>query len=517
MTRAANPPLSAPAPTQAALTRGETALFHVIALLGGAPFWLAPGLPMNDLPQHVAQVALWRDLILGVSPFSGEVWINLLTPYLIGYGLALPFAFVMDPTEALRLVMAASFVGFLAAARALRRDTGGDARLDWLLLFGFFGLAWHWGFYTFLVAAPLALLTIRAALRHADAPTPRRAAIFFFLGAALLLSHGLQFLFALAMSGAILLERALGDLRAGGARAAFATIAARLAPYAALCALFVLFMLARRLAIGADPSSPIVYGGPVWAGVLQIVPFPAALDAGPVARLLCLLAWLAPLAMGFRPRRGPAAAMMLATLAIMLVVPSVALDTAFLYERFAIYLLPFWAMTLRPDRAAPALPGARALLVLAGVGMIVLHGWRVAAFAREDAEFEPILAAARPGERVLAMIFETDGRALDTRYTYLHWGVWMQARRGAFVDFNFAYFAPQVVRFRPGKTPAVLADRSWEPEAFEWNGWNARIYDAFLTRGRPEQAREALLARAPVALEAAATSGSWTLWRVRGR
>lgn len=517
MTLSASDPALLRVPAMRDAPRLESALFYAAALCGAATFWLAPRLPMNDLPQHVGQVALWRDLILGASPFSGEVWVNLFTPYLIGYGLALPLTFVIDPAEALRLVMAASFVGFVAAARALRREIGGDARLDWLMMFGFFGLAWFWGFYTFLVAALLALLTIRAALRHADRPTARRAAILVALGAALLLSHGLQFLFALAMAGAILIERAAAVAREGGARAALATLIARLAPYAALCALFALFLLARRIAIGADPAGAVIYGVPVWARLLQIVTFPAALDAGPVARALCFIAWAAPLAMGFRPRGGPAGAMMIATIVFMLATPTVALDTAFIYERFAIYLLPFWAMTLRPVPGALALPGARALLVLAGLGMIAHHGWRVAAFAREDAGFEPVLAAARPGERVLAMIFDTDGQTRDTRYTYLHWGAWMQGQRGAFVDFNFAYFAPQVVRFRPGKTPAVLSDQSWEPGAFDWTTWNAKIYDAFLTRGRPEQAREALLARVPIALDAVATSGPWTLWRVRGR
>ncbi len=48
---------------------------NVLATVAGASaiIWLAPFPPMADFPQHAGQVALLRDLLLGRSPWSGEM------------------------------------------------------------------------------------------------------------------------------------------------------------------------------------------------------------------------------------------------------------------------------------------------------------------------------------------------------------------------------------------------------------------------------------------------------------
>ena len=63
--------------------------------LGLGAIWGAPHPLMIDLPQHAGQLALVRDMLLGRSPFAGELRINLLTPYLLGYALTLPLSLIM--------------------------------------------------------------------------------------------------------------------------------------------------------------------------------------------------------------------------------------------------------------------------------------------------------------------------------------------------------------------------------------------------------------------------------------
>ena len=65
-------------------------------------------------------------------------------------------------------------VFFVAAAVALRKDFDGDERLDWLLLPGYFGFAFQYGFYTFLVATPVGLLFLRLSRRFAGRASRRR-------------------------------------------------------------------------------------------------------------------------------------------------------------------------------------------------------------------------------------------------------------------------------------------------------------------------------------------------------
>ena len=91
---------------------------------------------------------------------------------------------------------------------------GGDRRLDWLFIPGFFGYAYSWGFYTFLVAAPFGLLFILLAHRYADRPTPARGMVLLLADLALFFSHGLVFLFANVIGGVFLLlkQRSLAQL-----------------------------------------------------------------------------------------------------------------------------------------------------------------------------------------------------------------------------------------------------------------------------------------------------------------
>src|SRR3954451_16068160 len=77
-------------------------LFMFTVLCSALIFWLAPHPPMIDLPQHAAQVTLLRDMLLGQSPWADYFHINVFTPYIIGYGLALPLSFIMPIAAAMK-------------------------------------------------------------------------------------------------------------------------------------------------------------------------------------------------------------------------------------------------------------------------------------------------------------------------------------------------------------------------------------------------------------------------------
>ncbi|MFM0053591.1 hypothetical protein [Caballeronia grimmiae] len=121
-------------------------LFIVTVLYGAALFWIAARPPLADLPQHAGQVMLLRDLLGHASPWSSFVRINLFTPYLIGYGLALPLTYLMPVAAAIKLLMMIAYFGFVASCIGFRKHLNGDSRLDILFVPGFFGFAFGWGF-----------------------------------------------------------------------------------------------------------------------------------------------------------------------------------------------------------------------------------------------------------------------------------------------------------------------------------------------------------------------------------
>ena len=115
--------------------------FHVTVLCAGLVFWVSHYPAMADLPQHAAQVVALRELLEGSSAWADVLRINLFTPYLIGYALALPLSYVLSIADVLKLLLSLAFYGFVGAHVLLRRHFSADPRLDWLSIPGFFGFA----------------------------------------------------------------------------------------------------------------------------------------------------------------------------------------------------------------------------------------------------------------------------------------------------------------------------------------------------------------------------------------
>jgi hypothetical protein len=237
----------------ACMTPGYRALYWACCAWAVAAMWLAPHLPQVDLPQHAGQVALLHEYALGRTPWSAELRVNLATPYLIGYLALLALSFVTSVEHAIAVVYSLSFVAFVAACISLRKELQADERLDWLFLPGFFGLAWQWGFLTFLCAVPIGLYFLTMSYRYAAAPTWRRGLAVVGLGAGLLFAHGLVFLYAVPIGLIVVLAEAIGE-RALRWRAVL--------PYALLFAGFAIFkmqVLDRELDMA--PHSQLVIWG----------------------------------------------------------------------------------------------------------------------------------------------------------------------------------------------------------------------------------------------------------------
>jgi len=447
--------------------------FVAAVLLGGAVFWIARRPPMGDLPQHAAQVELLRDLWSSDPRWGSLVRINYFTPYWVPVSLATILSAFMPIVTSLKVMLTASFFALVASSIALRRDLDGDARLDWLLLPGFFGFAYQYGFYTYLVAAPLGVMFILFSRRFVNNPSPWRAMLMIVVGVALFFSHGLVFLFAVAVGGAMAL---CADWR---------QLLLRLTPFLVLGLLALAYLISARLReTSATSGGPVIWGWQ-WGVWHRILDFPLLVTAAsaqdrlllPVVPLMLLAPWL----LGDRFQRRP---MALAPLAVILLAwlaaPATAMRTDFLYQRFALFLLPAYVFAFRRP-AQPAPPRATAVeigiavLCVAFLGTVLV---RARHFDEESAPFETVLAAAQPGERALSIVYAPSSDAAHAPYAYHSYPLWYQAERQGFVDFNFAAFLPEVVRFRAGMQPPLPLD----VDTFDWKALNASTYRYFFVR-----------------------------------
>lgn len=487
---------------------GERRFFWACVLASGALMWLAPRLPMIDLPQHAGQIALWRDLLKGVSPWSDLVRINLTTPYLIGYGAALPLSFFMSPEAATSVVLTFAFYAFVAASVSLRRELGGDDRLDWLFLPGFFGFDWKWGFYTFLTAAPVLLWFLLCALKYRKAPSAGRGLGLVAIGACLLFAHGLAFLFALFTAGLLLI---------GPLRESLTLRARRLAPLAALGALLILYVYATREHGMTSHYDGFAYGTPIWLRPLSALMFIVSDNWDPDLPLTACaaVAMMTPFFIGGRWNRGPALILLAAVSAFYMLVPSEAFETGYLFPRFVLFFPVFYALAFTRSATETRVGSeglSRVVMICACLAILGVDAYRIRAFARESEDFVTIENAIPQARRVLGIIFDGASEAAHASKAYVAWYAWYQADRGGFVDYNFADLPPQVVRFKLDQKPLVGLEFVHDPESFDWEKQQGWIYDDFILRGAADPIGW-LKRRSPCSFSVAAARGPWTVVR----
>jgi hypothetical protein len=134
--------------------------FGAITVATAAPLWASRHVPLQDLPQHMAAIAVLRQL-----PFShtlGEYFTATLsrTQYLIVYLLGIPLSTVFGVEGAAKLLAALTVLAIPYSLRFVLRRTGGDERMAALA----WPLAWNpqmmFGFLNFLLGVPVAMVAL---------------------------------------------------------------------------------------------------------------------------------------------------------------------------------------------------------------------------------------------------------------------------------------------------------------------------------------------------------------------
>jgi hypothetical protein len=211
-------------------------------------------------------------------------------------------------------------------------------------------------------------------------------------------------------------------------------------------------------------------------------------------------------------------------------VPSTIISTAYVYERFALFAFPAYALVFvasslrqgQPDSipSARAIPidnpvsvrgHARGMAVLMGCVWIILGFYSIEMhrFAQESKDFEPVLAAMQPGQRVLALTYATRSDDADLDLAYRHYATWYQTEKQGLVDFNFGWFPPQVVRFRTDHLPMI--NETFRAEQFKVEKYPLDPYRYIIARDiKPLQAD--LFKGADCAPRLVMKSGTWTLF-----
>jgi hypothetical protein len=479
--------------------------------LGIAIIWWPPRPAMVDLAQHAGQIALLRDILLGHSPWAHQIRINLLTPYLIGYGLALPLSLVMPVLTAMKVLLTVAYGAFAGLCLAIRRELDAAPQLDAYFFVSFFGFAYGWGMYTFLVAAPVGLAYLLLSIRYARNASVVRGIALTALGLALLFSHGLVFLLAWSL-GVGFLTLAAGDLRGRLARA-WPFVAPLL-----ICAALFIIINERETAISTGFATKLKMGGLgerlllFTTGGLGVV---QSLWLAPCFVIMGLLPFLAGLKVDLRRKESLLIAA--AVVGVLAVGPMLAWSTLFVYPRFALFLPPAYAWLFSPSVSRGAnsvdVRASRlnvATLTVCGFVLASTLAW-IIHFTRETPDFDAILARAKPGQRALALVIDTYSSAGVNDRVYMHFPLWYQAEKQGLVDFNFAFFHPEIARFANRSFTLIDDEFDWHPERFSWRREGGERYRYFFVR-HTWSLPATLFAGADCAPVKVAEKGAWELF-----
>jgi len=138
---------------------------------------------------------------------------------------------------------------------------------------------------------------------------------------------------------------------------------------------------------------------------------------------------------------------------------------------------------------------------------------RMRDFATESKDFEPLLAAAAPGKRALAVMFDLGvSFAAYNGVAYLHWPVWYEVERnGGLVDLNFCSFSHMVARCPAAANRLSIAGGLNAPEWLDWRADHLDIYDYFFVRGNAGEVAK-LMQKSHCPIRVVARSGFWWLF-----
>lgn len=490
-------------------------LFRIIIAASCSIFWLSPHPPMVDIPQHAGQVAIILDLLGNDPKWQDTFYINYFTPYWLGYGLWAILSLIMPIALALKIILSITFLLFIFSGKNLRRSCHADERLDWLLIPSFFGFCFSWGFLTFLMAAPAGMLFIAHTINSNKINTLRHSACIFLSGIFLFFCHGLVFIMCIAI-GALIATTQSKSLKG---------LALRLTPYVALTPLLIVYFLsASTNATTANFTYPLDY---LWLfnaeRILQFIIFPwGNADSPEIIKQLGIVGLLSPILIGCRLNEKkkywiPFSFIFL----IWIAAPHFAMKTFFLYERFSLFILPFYIL-LFISPAEIKISSKKNLSLLSRLSpwilpvivtlFIALTMAKTLSFASESKDFSYISQKIPEGKRVAAIIYDRQSVAIENSVIYTHYASWYQAEKKGIVDFSFSWFSPQPVRFKASRLPSMKPGIEWYPDDLKWETHLDKGYEYYFVRGNISPIN-IIIKHNPCSMRHLATSGSWHVYK----
>ena len=441
-----------------------------------------------DLPQHAGQVALLNDFLLGNSNWLHLIEPNFLTPYLTTYLLIFALHKLFSLVIAVKLLLSFGFIAFVGMCIALRKQFNGNPSVDWLFFLGYFGYAWSFGFISFLIAAPIGLALIWAYCKFLESSSPLMAGFTVAIGSILLCTHGLMFLLFMTICFGILFQNVVFHKFCFN----------KSIPLLFLLIACIVFVASSQYFhpsnIRDGFSFSYIYWDYDFLGRIKeflIYPLDHSMDK---AKLLSPIIFVACFVLSdrFNSLKSPAIIPFLVLSIIFFIGPTYALKIQYLYQRIAIFTIPFFSFLFTQDVKVSNVKNrfnsnkliAKIVLITCIWTQLWIYGHGIRLYSKESKPFESLLQALDSGERALYLPINAESDALNRDNVYLHYGQWYQAEKGGFVDFNFAWTPAIVMRFKNVDPSPIKPGFEWAPSEFDWKKNQGETFRYFIIKSK---------------------------------
>jgi hypothetical protein len=461
---------------------------RIAAVSTVVPLWCSPFLPFPDLPEHVGVIAAMRhhgDPAWRVGEYFSIAWLSSQDLYHV---LGALLALVVGTAERGNLVLLTlAGLAYPYALRELLRALGRDERL------ALFGAAAFWsrplamGFLPYVASIPVATWALALVVRQVRQPTRARAAGLAVLGVALLYLHADAYvLFALAATALAIARRTPWRH------------AVWLAPGAALAGAWALFGSiangARSLAdpgqVAYIPRQALLAGMPEWAHDIW---------RSHVDECCAVGLWVAFGALVVQTLRqtivrggGSLEAWipLLCAIAVYVALPYRVGAGVMLNVRLAVFAVIFAAATLHPRRG-PATAAALGSVAVVCVVSAANAAVEIRTARRDElGDFGRLIDRIPQGARVLCLTFRvTSEHAHFAPWTFM--GAYHRARAGGMSSASFADLAHWPLQYRPETAPPPKPAMFWTFDSCLYrNETDGPYYDYVLTRGNVNPFRD---------------------------
>jgi hypothetical protein len=464
-----------------------------------APLWIAYFPPMVDLPQHVAQVHSLKLFLQGDSDYLRLYEINWFTPYLLGYGLIYLCSLLLPLLTATKTVLSASLVAVPELTGALYKTLGVNPVLKWLVLPSLVGFSFYWGFVNFVVATPISIGFLIVAAKFARTASWKNGlgvalfSIFLFFCHVLVL--GFMTLIALSMVVGFNFK----DIK---------SLLFKCIPFTAPSPLIV-YWLVVNYSLEWQTADSGVFS---VSGLERIALLLGQLSGSEHLALVLLLSgtlilfpWMVQGNLTRQPGRWLPFCV---AVAVFFAFPLRAFGTSLLYPRLAALIVPLWGLLWDAKNAHKS---RWQWLLLITIAVWLGHNmFRADQFRQESAPFQEIVNAMEEDKRVLSLVDAPFSRVYSWP-VYLHFPAWYQATQKGKVDFSFAMFFPEILRYKQNEQPSLPIRFAWSPRTLDWQTHRAFDYDYYVVKSSEDISNELFKSHRPkVALML--RRGSWWLY-----